>query len=110
MFLRVWQFRASPGNEAEFETVYGPGGDWGRLFRAGPGYLGTELLKAEQGTSDYLTIDRWESRDAWISFLELHSVEYEALDRACERLCSVDARIGEFVPVDEQSRAQVADG
>ncbi|HUF64790.1 MAG TPA: antibiotic biosynthesis monooxygenase family protein [Gemmatimonadaceae bacterium] len=110
MFLRVWHFRASPGNEEEFETVYGPGGDWGRLFRSGPGYLGTELLKAEQGKGEYVTIDRWESRDAWINFLELHSGEYKALDRACERLCSVDACIGVFVAVDEQSRAQVADG
>lgn len=101
MFLRLWQFHAAPGHEAEFEVAYGPEGAWARLFQNGAGYLGTQLLRGVSGSGEYATIDRWESEDAWTSFLGLHSLEYEALDRACQRLCSVDARIGEFVTDDE---------
>lgn len=97
MFLRLWQFQAAPGYEAEFEVAYGPDGAWARLFRNGAGYLGTELLRGASGSGEYVTIDRWESEDAWTSFHNLHRDEYEALDEACRRLCSLDARIGEFV-------------
>jgi heme-degrading monooxygenase HmoA len=97
MFLRLWQFRAAPGQENEFEEAYGPEGAWAQLFRMDPGYLGTELLRAATGPRDYVTVDRWESPAAWTAFRELHADAYEKLDRQCERLCSLDARIGEFV-------------
>jgi heme-degrading monooxygenase HmoA len=97
MFLRLWQFRAAPGNEAEFEARYGPDGAWARLFLKGAGYLGTELLSDAAGSGEYVTIDRWESAEAWVGFLDLHREAYDELDRDSERLCSLDARIGEFI-------------
>lgn len=97
MFLRLWQFQAAPGQEAEFEAAYGADGTWARLFQRGAGYLGTELLRGASGSGEYVTIDRWESEEAWTSFHNLHRDAYEALDEACARLCSLDARIGEFM-------------
>lgn len=109
MFLRLWQFHATPGREAEFEVVYGPDGSWARLFRLGSGYLGTELLKAAAASGEYVTVDRWKSEDAWVTFRRLYAETYEALDRACEPLCSLDARIGEFITAAERPTTQASD-
>jgi heme-degrading monooxygenase HmoA len=61
---------------AEFERVYGPDGEWAAFFRDGAGYLGTELLRDVESPGRYLVIDRWESRDAYQTFVEEHRDEY----------------------------------
>lgn len=86
MFTRTWRFRPAPGMEPEFERVYGPAGDWVELFKLGRGYLGTELRRAGDDPTEYLTIDRWESEAAWHAFRRDNAAAYEALDRRCEPL------------------------
>ena len=89
----VWEFRPAPGREADFERAYGPDGDWARLFRRDPAYLGTELLR---GAGRYLTLDRWSSRAAFEGFRVRLAAEYAALDREMEALTSHEASIGAF--------------
>jgi len=60
----------------EFEKVYGPDGEWAEFFRAGAGYVGTELLRDLEIPGRYLVLDRWESRDAYNAFVEANSDEY----------------------------------
>jgi heme-degrading monooxygenase HmoA len=60
----------------EFERAYGPDGEWAEFFRDGAGYIGTELLRDVENAGRYLVIDRWESRDAYQRFVELHREEY----------------------------------
>ena len=93
----LWEFRARPGSEAAFEAAYGPEGDWARLFRRAPGYLGTELLRApEKGR--YVTIDRWVSSEEFEAFRELYRPEYEDLDRRCADLTIEETPLGKFDP------------
>jgi heme-degrading monooxygenase HmoA len=61
---------------AEFERVYGPGGEWEQFFRGGRGYVGTELLRDVEQPGRYLVVDRWESRDAYNAFVEANRGEY----------------------------------
>jgi heme-degrading monooxygenase HmoA len=61
---------------AEFERAYGPDGEWAAFFRAGAGYIGTELLRDVENPGRYLVIDRWESRDAYQRFVEERRDEY----------------------------------
>ena len=63
-------------DEPEFERIYGPEGDWAHFFRAGAGYIGTELLKDVEIPGRYLVIDRWESADAYNAFVEANRDEY----------------------------------
>ncbi|HZN03063.1 MAG TPA: NUDIX domain-containing protein [Candidatus Polarisedimenticolia bacterium] len=90
----VWEFRPAPGREAEFERAYGPDGDWARLFRRDPAYLGTELLRGTAGR--YLTLDRWRSRAAYEGFRARHADDYADLDRRMEDLTSHESSIGAF--------------
>ncbi|HEV8200554.1 MAG TPA: NUDIX domain-containing protein [Candidatus Polarisedimenticolia bacterium] len=90
----VWEFAPAAGREAEFERAYGPDGDWARLFRRDPAYLGTELLRGPAGR--YLTLDRWRTRAAFEAFKKREAVDYAVLDRRMEALTSHEASLGTF--------------
>jgi hypothetical protein len=94
MFLRVWLYRVDEPNRARFEQIYGPDGEWARLFSLGDFYLGTELLRGEPGK--YLTIDRWRDEADWQRFMEGNGDSYRALDRACENLTADESEVGAF--------------
>ena len=97
-YTTVWEFRVAPACQYEFEKHYGPDGTWARLFRSAEGYLGTDLLRDRKNTLRYLTIDRWESREAWLAFRRAHGAAYERLDREFEGLTTSEAPLGEFEP------------
>jgi heme-degrading monooxygenase HmoA len=80
MLVRVWQYEVVPGAEAEFERVYGGGGDWARLFGESVGYLGTGLFRDVEQPGRYLTVDRFSGVDVWQQFLQAHRNEYDALE------------------------------
>jgi heme-degrading monooxygenase HmoA len=86
------------GREGEFERAYGPSGAWARLFGREEGYLGTELLlrRSEEGSREYLTLDRWVSRGAYEDFLARRGGEYRRLDRRMERLTEEETLLGAF--------------
>lgn len=90
----IWEFRVRAGCEAEFEAAYGPRGAWATLFGSAHGYLGTELFRDPEGERRYLTIDRWESAEAYARFRETHAAEYEALDVHCERWIEYETPAG----------------
>lgn len=97
-FATLWEFRVQAARQAEFETQYGPDGAWVRLFRRAGGYLGSELLRDRSDPLRYLTIDRWESREAWQAFRRQFGAEYEQLDREFEGLTAREAPLGEYAP------------
>jgi heme-degrading monooxygenase HmoA len=96
VFVVLWMFEAKAGAEADFARVYGPEGDWARLFRRGPGYLATELVRDLEVARRFVTIDRWESRDAFHQFKAATHGEYEALDARCRPLTRSQRLIGHF--------------
>lgn len=98
-FATLWEFAVVPARRPEFEAHYGPNGTWARLFRRASGYLGSELLRDRADPLRYLTIDRWESREAWQTFRREHGTEYERLDREFEGLTTREAALGEYAPV-----------
>jgi heme-degrading monooxygenase HmoA len=100
MFTRIWRFCPAPGALQDFVRVYGPDGDWAKLFGPGDGYLGTELRPLEDGSGDYLTVDRWASEEAWDAFRTEHSSEYEALDLRCEGLTGAESLVSEGTSAD----------
>jgi heme-degrading monooxygenase HmoA len=70
------------------------------LFGEAPGYLGTDLLRALDGSGRYLTVDRWQSRAAYEEFGTCHASAYQALDQACEALTESEERLGDFLLVE----------
>jgi heme-degrading monooxygenase HmoA len=97
-YATLWSFDIRPDRKAEFEFHYGPEGTWVRLFRRAPGYLGSELLCDRADPKRYVTIDRWESREAWQAFRQDFAADYERLDREFEGLMAAESPLGEFAP------------
>jgi heme-degrading monooxygenase HmoA len=96
-FLVIWEFVVRPGKEGLFEQIYGPDGDWGRLFRQGRGYYGTKLIRDCDELQRYVTLDFWESQVDYERFKSHHADEYKAIDAKCEALTEKEKEVGKFV-------------
>ena len=96
MYIRIWQFRVPSEKADEFREIYGPDGEWARLFSRETGFLGTELLHSTTHPNIFLTIDRWDSAEAWAAFLRAWGDEYAALDHRCLQLTITEGEIGSF--------------
>jgi heme-degrading monooxygenase HmoA len=94
MFVALWEFEVKPGGEERFEKAYGPAGDWTRLFRSDSNYRETRLLRDPLRPAVYLTLDFWNSREAYEKFLADRRAEYKTLDDATEGLTINERRIG----------------
>ncbi len=95
----IWQFSVRPGQEADFETAYGPKGEWAKLFALSADYLGTVLLRNSADPRCYMTIDRWASAAAFRLFRETHEADYGALDAKCGALTEAEVASGSWMPV-----------
>ena len=102
MFVRIWQFRVASEKAHEFREVYGPNGLWATLFRREIGFFGLELLQSSAHPNVYLTIDNWDSPEAWAAFLRAWGDEYGELDRRCEPLIVSEGEIGSFESLGER--------
>ncbi len=94
MFVALWEYEVKPSCEERFEKVYGPEGDWAKLFRRDGNYQERRLLRDVARPAIYLTLDFWASRQAYERFLEGHAAEYKALDAEGEKLTLRERRIG----------------
>lgn len=99
MHVMVWEFRVRRGLERQFEEAYGPDGVWAGFFNRGRGYLGTELLRDIGTSGRYVTVDRWDSREAFEAFREERAAEYETIDRQCEALTESETPVGSFFAI-----------
>jgi ribosomal-protein-alanine N-acetyltransferase len=106
-FTTIWEFTVESAQQAEFESHYGPEGDWAALFRRAEGYLGSELLPDRANPQRYLTVDRWVSREAWRAFRSRFATEYERLDREFEALTIREAPLAEVRPWQDEDRASL---
>ena len=93
MHLVQWDFLPAEDRLAEFLAAYGSEGDWVRLFHQGEGYLGTELRPLPGLPGWYRCLDRWRREEDYAAFRRLHAAEYQALDRACERLTRAEVPV-----------------
>lgn len=99
MFLVVWEFEVRPECEDRFRSVYGSDGDWVQFFRGDANYQLSILVQDPSRSHVYLTLDFWNTREAYESFKQRHHEAYMSLDRACEGLSLGERHIGSFEQV-----------
>jgi hypothetical protein len=95
-YIVVWEFQVKPECEAEFAAAYGPDGEWARLFRRSPEFLGVELLGSVGNSSRFFTLDHWGSASGLEAFLAANATAYDVLDRRFGGLTVWERRIGGF--------------
>jgi len=96
LFVTLWEFEVKRGCEELFEKAYGPEGEWVRLFRRDARYRGTRLLRDVGREGVYVTIDEWESREAYEGFREKWAKEYATIDQAYGSTTKNERHLGEY--------------
>jgi len=96
LFLTLWEFEVKSGCEELFEQAYGPEGEWLRLFRRDARYRGTRLLRDVVRQRVYVTIDEWESREAYEEFRGKYAAEYAEIDKKCESLTAGESHLASW--------------
>ncbi|HEX2981968.1 MAG TPA: hypothetical protein VHO28_00345, partial [Ignavibacteriales bacterium] len=69
MYKIIWEYAVKPEKQKNFAELYGPDGEWEKLFRLSEHYKGTELLKKSGDNNIYLTIDTWSSQRDYELFI-----------------------------------------
>jgi heme-degrading monooxygenase HmoA len=97
LFVTLWEFEVKSGCEELFEQAYGPEGRWVELFARDARYRGTRLLRDLGRERVYVTVDKWESREAYEAFREKYAADYARLDAKCDNLTVREESIGHCV-------------
>jgi quinol monooxygenase YgiN len=100
-YVYIWEYTVLPERVVDFERAYGPDGAWVALFKRANGYIRTELYQDRHISNRYLTIDCWESKEAWQAFRTVLSAEFEAIDAQCEGFTLEEREIGQLTPVEQ---------
>ena len=97
MFSIIWRFRVATGQEAAFAQHYADSGSWAELFGRDSAWRSTRLMRDADQAGVYLTVDQWDSAEAYASFRQRHADAYAELDRRCEALTTEETLLGHFV-------------
>lgn len=93
MYVIIWRYTVERETEQDFRVAYGSDGEWARLFSSSPGFLGLELL-ASENAGEYLTIDRWATKQDCEAFMAERRREYGALDERMADLTVSESLVG----------------
>ena len=96
MYTYVWEYRVRPEATAQFQKEYGAAGAWVDLFQRASGYVRTELLSDLDDPYRFVTIDTWETRQAYDRFRQTFASEFAELDALCEGLTIEEVQLGHF--------------
>jgi heme-degrading monooxygenase HmoA len=84
-----------------FEHAYGQNGPWVALFKRHKGFIRTRLFRQKADEHVYLTIDVWESKEAYDRFRSENAEEYLRLDRQLAMLKLEELLLGYYEGDDE---------
>jgi heme-degrading monooxygenase HmoA len=96
--LRLWTFEVPAEAEERFVAAYKPDGAWAQLFATAPGFIRTELWRADDGL--YLTADYWRSLADFEWFQANLGARYRQLDVELEGVAGIETFVGAFDLVD----------
>ena len=96
-----FRYRVHPAQIRAFEHAYGANGEWVRLFSRHPGFKRTRLFRHQSDPQIYITIDVWESKDAYDAFRADNADEYNRLDAQFAMLKLEEHLLGYYEGPDE---------
>lgn len=100
-----FRYRVHPAQVRAFEHAYGATGPWSKLFATSPLYVRTRLFRHRTDPATYLTVDMWNSKDAWDHFRANNSEAYARLDRQLHMLYLEELLLGYYDDSDEHRPA-----
>jgi hypothetical protein len=95
----LWEFTVNAAQQADFERAYRPDGVWAQLFGRDSAYKQIILIRDNEQSGRYLTIDVWEDKASYLSFKDRFARDYHQIDENCEKLTAGERLIGIFEAV-----------
>ncbi|MBN4081200.1 hypothetical protein JYT44_02425 [Caldithrix abyssi] len=92
----IWEYIVPNEYLTDFIKTYSPDGDWVKLFQQCQGYIKTELIRDIYQPDRFITIDFWQSHNAFSAMKETIGDEYKKLDKHCEAFTSSENHLGFF--------------
>ena len=99
-----YRYTVHPAQARAFEHAYGQSGPWVALFKRHEGFIRTRLFRQKADAHVYLTIDAWESKEAYDRFRSENAEEYRRLDAQLGMLKLEELLLG-YYEGDEEYRA-----
>ena len=96
MIAILWEYSVPIEHLAEFERHYDSSGTWVIFFRKARAYHGSALLRDEETPGRFMTLDYWDSFDAYQIFSAENEAEYRRIDAMCASLTTTERRLGLF--------------
>jgi heme-degrading monooxygenase HmoA len=96
MYVILWEYSVAEDKRAAFLELYGPRGEWERLFRGHEGWMRSELLRDDGTPGRYVSVDRWSSRELYERFLERSKADFERIDQLGQALTDREEQLGRF--------------
>jgi len=76
----LYRYRVHPQQVRAFEHAYGANGPWVALFRRDRGFRRTRLFRHKTEAQIYVTVDVWDSKEAYDRFRSVYTDDYNRLD------------------------------
>lgn len=96
VFVYIWEYIVKEEFIEKFKVIYGPDGDWVKLFKKGSGYIETHLHQDISNPKRFITVDFWSSKAHRDKFQNQYSKEFNQLDHACQKFTDSEKLIGDF--------------
>ena len=96
IYSYIWEYSVKEEYLDHFEHIYGPDGDWVKLFKLGEGHIATELHRDTDNPLRFVTVDHWTSKEARNKFKKQFKQEYGDLDKQCESFTESEKFLGNF--------------
>jgi heme-degrading monooxygenase HmoA len=96
-----FRYRVHPQQVRAFEHAYGPQGPWSKLFSRDPAFRRTRLFRHKSEVNVYITVDVWDSKDAYDAFRSENSTAYNRLDAQLSMLKLEELLLGYYEGPDE---------
>ena len=95
-YTYLWEFLVAPQHVEAFQREYGPDGAWVALFQRAPGFIETLLLRDAANPLRFITVDRWQSAEAYRAFRSSFAAAYAQLDERCAHLTTRETSLGHY--------------
>jgi hypothetical protein len=96
MFCYIWEYVVKPEFAENFIELYGTSGAWVNLFSLDQQYIRTDLIRDQENSLRFITVDHWTSKEACYSFRESNRKTFEAIDTQGDRYTVSETFLGDF--------------
>jgi hypothetical protein len=96
MIAIVWQFDVKPGQESEFEQLYGVDGEWTKVNRQTRSFLGSSFLRDQSRSSRYIVVEYWSEMLVYEQHRVYRSDAIAALEQRSAALVESTEPLGVF--------------